>query len=168
MRRVSLHKTNTAGWLVVVALAASLASCGTQEPDFSKNEGAVAWLAHHNGTIPASCLSQLIDREGIPNEINDEIVDKTVSDAMQLAGSTYTISLAEENLIVALETVLQVEKEGVAQGYTTEQAVRDAQTKLNEAISRRIQNREELASLDKCEFTATDQFFGFKDRSLVY
>lgn len=156
-----------AGRFAVIAAAAGLASCGPQEPDFSKNEGAVEWLAHHDGSIPSRCISQLIEKYGASVDINDQTRRKAQADAMQIAGSTYAISLASERLIAARETELELAREGFTKGYIVERGVIDAISKLNDAIFQLRVSRMKLAGLDACEFTATDEAFGFKDRSEV-
>ena len=162
--RITSGIAATAGRFAGLLLAAGVAGCSTQETDFSKNEGAVAWLAHHRGAIPSRCISQLIERRGESIEINDQTRRMAQSDAMQMAGSIYAISLASENLIVAREKELELAREGVTRGYIVESGVTDAITNLNDAIFKRDLSRMGLASLDACNFTATDEAFGFKDR----
>lgn len=86
---------------------------------------------------------------------------------MEIAGQTYAISVASERLIVAREKVLEVIREGYAQGYETERGVFEAIRNLNAAIENWRDQRSNLAGLDSCEFTATDEAFGFKTRSQV-
>lgn len=148
-------------------MAAATASCGPQKPDFSKNDGAVAWLAYHHGTIPRTCISQLVGKYGTSVEINDAARRKAQADAMQIAGKTYAISLASEHLIVAREKELELAREGYAKGYIVEQGVLDAITNVNKAIFDWELSRFDLAGLDACEFTATDEAFGFKLRPEV-
>lgn len=153
---------------VVIALSTvGLTSCGAPKPDFSKNEGAVAWLAHHHGTIPRTCISEMVEKYGTSPQIDEAARRKAQADAMQIAGKTYAVSLASERLIIAREKVLEVEREGHAKGYVTESGVLDAITKVNEAIFAWELSRFDLAGLDACEFTATDEAFGFKRRSQV-
>jgi hypothetical protein len=155
-------------WRITVsALAAAVAGCGAQEADVSKNEGAVAWLAYHRGTIPRACISQLIEKDGTTVDINEKSVRKAKSDAMEIAGSTYVVSRASENLIVAHEKAFELAKEGFAKGYIVERGVWEARTELNNAIFRAGLSRTSLAGLDACEFTATDEAFGFKHRFQV-
>ncbi len=152
---------------IIAIMAAGLASCGAQETDFSKNEGAVAWLAHHHGTIPNSCIAEMIEKYGTSANITDEARRTAQADAMQIAGQTYAISLASENLIAAREKELDLAKEGLARGYIVESGVMDAVMKLNEAIFDLKLSRMKLAGLASCNFTATDEAFGFKHRSEV-
>lgn len=155
------------GLIASLILAVGAAGCGTQETDFSKNEGAVAWLAHHRGAIPSRCISQLIERRGESVEINDQTRSRAQADAMQIAGQTYAISLASENLIVAREKELELAREGVTRGYIVESGVTDAITSLNDAIFKRDLSRMTNSDLDACDFTATDEAFGFKYRLRV-
>ena len=145
----------------------ALASCDGSRPDFSKNEGAVAWLAHHHGTIPRTCISEMVEKYGASSRIDEAARRRAQAEAMQIAGKTYAVSLASERLIVAREKMLEVEREGYARGYVTESGVLDAITKVNEAIFDWRLSRFDLAGLDACEFTATDKAFGFQTRSEV-
>ncbi len=165
--RIALGITTMATRFAFIGAAVGLASCGPQETDFSKNEGAVAWLAYHHGTIPSRCVSQLIEKYGASVEINDQTRRKAQSDAMQIAGSTYAISLASERLIAAREKELELAREGFAKGYIVESGVIDAIVKLNDAIFELSLSRVNLTGLDACEFTATDEAFGFKHRSQI-
>lgn len=153
--------------MAIALSAVALASCDAPLPDFSNNEGAVAWLAHHHGTIPRTCISQMVEKYGASSQINEVERRKAQAEAMQIAGKTYAVSLASERLIVASEKALEVEREGYAKGYVTESGVLNAITKVNEAIFERKLSRFELAGLEACEFTATDEAFGFEHRSEV-
>lgn len=159
--------TALAGAVVISASVVGLAGCGEPKPDFSKNEGAVAWLAYHRGTIPQACISEVVEKYGASSQIDEAARRKAQADAMEIAGKTYAISVASERLIVARAKVLGITKEGYAQGYETEGSVRDAIGSLNEAISNWEHSRLELAGLDACEFTATDEAFGFVHRPQV-
>lgn len=167
MRRKPLSTTVLTGTVVIALSVVGLASCGAPKPDYSKNEGAVAWLAYHHGAIPRSCISEMVEKYGSSSQIDEAARRKAQADAMQIAGKTYAVSLASERLITAREKVLEVEREGYAKGYVTESGVLDAISSLNEAIFDWKLSRMELAGLDACDFTATDDAFGFKYRSEV-
>ena len=150
------------------SILACLANCAPGVPDYSANEGARAWLAYHKGTIPRECIVEMIEKYGDTVVIDEKSRAKAHADAMQIAGETYAISLASEKLVSAREDVLAVEEEGFARGLVVEQAVLDAKVALNEAIFDWKLSRIKLAGLDACDFTATDEQFGFKTRSEVY
>ena len=152
---------------LIVAASLGFVGCGPKAPDYASNAGATAWLAHHNGTIPVRCITELVSKYGDSVVIDDKARSEARERAMQIAGETYAISLASEKLMVALEAKVAIEEEGFSKGFVTEQAVLDAKTELNEAIFDRQMSRVSLAGLNACEFTATDSQFGFEYRLQV-
>lgn len=152
---------------LIVAASLGLVGCGPKAPDYAGNAGATAWLAHHNGTIPVRCITELASKYGDSVVIDEKARSEARERAMQIAGETYAISMASERFITALEAKVAIEEEGFSKGFVTEEAVFDAKAELNEAIFDWRMSRVVLAGLDACDFTATDTRFGFGHRSEV-
>lgn len=162
--RLSHKASSTVAFL---ALAAALSGCGAGKTDFANNEGAKAWLAHHQGVVPRECINLMIERHGKSKAINEETRLQAHNDAMRTAGETYAYALASERLITAHEKQVEIAKEGYAKGHLVKSGVAEAIRDLNQAIFEREIERFKLASLDVCNFTATDEAFGFKERGEV-
>lgn len=159
------HRTATA--IGALVLAAVLTGCGARKTDFANNEGATAWLAHHNGVVPRECINLMIERYGTSNEINNNTQRQAQNDAMRIAGETYAYALASERLIIAREEQVEIAKEGYSKGHLVKNGVAEAIRDLNRAIFERRIERLKLAGLDACNFTATDESFGFTDRDQI-